>query len=82
MIIPHDQINPHTLMALIEEFVTRDGALHGHRDVSAAEMSASVLAQLRAGRVVIVFDEETESASIVMKESLRGADDSPAEEPT
>jgi uncharacterized protein len=75
MIIPHDQINPHTLMALIEEFVTRDGALHGHHDVSAADMSASVLAQLRSGRAVIVFDEETESASIVMKESLQGPKD-------
>ena len=80
MIIPHDQINPHTLMALIEEFVTRDGALHGHHDVSVQERSASVLAQLRAGRAVIVFDEESESASIVMKDSLKQSDEPPEEE--
>ena len=81
MIIPHDQLRNETLVALIEEFVTRDGALHGHHDVSVQEMSASVLAQLRAGRAVIVFDEESESASIVMKDSLKRSDEPPEEEP-
>ena len=72
MVIPHDQINPHTLQALIEEFVTRDGALHGHADTPMQERVEAVLAQLRSGRVVVVFDEATESASIVVKDNLKG----------
>jgi uncharacterized protein len=72
MIIPHDQLSPDALAALIEEFVTRDGALHGHADTPVEAMVASVRRQLDRGIAVIVFDEATETASIVMRESLRG----------
>jgi len=72
VIIPHDQLSPDTLAALIEEFVTRDGALHGHADTPVDAMVASVRLQLKRGNAVIVFDEATETASIVTRESLRG----------
>ena len=68
MLVPHDQLDPHTLAKLIEEFVTRDGAIHGHEEASLAERVAAVLEQLRAGTAVIVFDEEDESVSIVVKD--------------
>ena len=74
MIIPHDQLRPETLVALIEEFVTRDGALHGQVETSMKERVAAVMRQLRAGRVVVVFDEEDETATIVAKESLTRPD--------
>ena len=80
MIIPHDQLNPETLAALLEEFVTRDGALHGHADTPVEAMVASVRRQLEGGSAVIVFDEETETASIVTRESLRGGESSPEPE--
>ena len=72
MLIPHDSLEPDTLAALIDEFVTRDGAVHGHRDASAEQMRESVLQQLRAGKVVILYDEDDESCTIVAKESLQG----------
>ena len=72
MIIPHDQLSHETLAALIEEFVTRDGALHGHADTPVDAMIASVRRQLERGRAVIVFDEASETASIVTRESLSG----------
>jgi hypothetical protein len=72
MIIPHDQLNPETLAALIEEFVTRDGALHGHVDTPVDTMVASVRRQLERGLAVIVFDEASETASIVTRDSLGG----------
>ena len=71
MIIPHDQLRPETLTALIEEFVTRDGALHGHRDTSMEAMVTSVMTQLEKGRAVVVFDETSESASITVRDGLR-----------
>ena len=72
MIVPHDHLKAQTLRALIEEFVTRDGALHGHTDTPMDQMVASVLARLRGGRAVIVYDEETETTSIVAKDEVRG----------
>jgi uncharacterized protein YheU (UPF0270 family) len=71
MIIPHDELAPETLHALIEEFVTRQGAVHGHVDEDAARYIKSVMSELRSGKAVIVFDEEEESCSIMRKEELR-----------
>lgn len=69
-IVPYDQLAPQTLRALIEEFVTRDGAIHGHADASIESQVADVQRQLRAGRVVIVFDHETESCTIRPREKV------------
>jgi uncharacterized protein YheU (UPF0270 family) len=70
ILVPHTQLDPQTLNALIEEFVTRDGAVHGHADRSAGDRVDSVLRQLRAGMVAIVFDETEETCTIVRKENL------------
>lgn len=71
MIIPHDELSPETLRALIEEFVTRDGAVHGHHDSELERDIQSVMSELRSSKAAIVFDEEEESCSIVRKEDLR-----------
>lgn len=76
-IVPYDQLAPQTLRALIEEFVTRDGAVHGHGDVSIESQIAEVQRQLRSGKVVIVFDHESESCTICPRDELNrmGADE-------
>jgi uncharacterized protein YheU (UPF0270 family) len=71
VIIHPDQLSLETLRALVEEFVTRHGAVQGHTDTPVESMIDQVLAQLRNGRAVIVFDEEEETASIVTKQDLR-----------
>lgn len=68
MIVPHDELQPDTLKALIEEFVTRDGAVHGHTDQPTDRQIEQVMRQLKAGHAVIIFDEEDESCSILTKE--------------
>ncbi len=70
IVVPQDQLQPQTLNRLIEEFVTRHGAVHGHADVSSSEMSAMVLRQLRSGEAMIVFDEASESCSIIAKSEI------------
>ena len=69
-IVPHDQLAPQTLRALIEEFVTREGAVHGHDDVAVETGIAQVQRQLRSGKVVIVFDHESESCTIIPREAV------------
>ena len=70
MIVPHQQLRPETLHALIEEFVTRDGAVQGHRDTPIAQQIAAVRRQLAEGKAVIVFDEAAESCSIVPADAI------------
>jgi uncharacterized protein YheU (UPF0270 family) len=68
--VPPDQLRPDTLLALIEEFVTRDGAVQGHRDTPLDVMVEAVRDQLKAGLVMIVVDEEDGTFTIVPKQPL------------
>lgn len=61
MIIPPDQINPDTLRRLVEELVTRDGT-----ELSDADRKiGQVLAQLRTGRLLLDFDTDSNSATLI-----------------
>ena len=63
--IPPDRLSSDVLEALIEEFVTR----HGTNLSDAAAKTAQVRAQLKAGHVIIVYDEKTDSTNIVPKDA-------------
>jgi len=65
VIILASQLRPETLRALIEEFVTRDGTRYGHREATLEEMVGAVEVQLKSGEVVIVFDDESESCTMM-----------------
>ena len=61
MRIPHLQLSPAALWAVIEEFVTRDGT-----DNSSVEQRIElVLRQLDVGSVELHFDQETETCNIL-----------------
>jgi uncharacterized protein len=62
MQIPHKQIAPATLRAVIQEFVTRDGTDH----TMAERRIDSVLRQLESGRAELHFDEVNETCHIVI----------------
>jgi uncharacterized protein YheU (UPF0270 family) len=79
MLIPYEELQPETLAAMIEDFVTRQGAVHGHADVSLEQQREAVMSQLRRGVAVIVFDEEDESVTIVTKDELRRRQAPPGE---
>ena len=67
--IPYDQLSPEALHGVVEEFVTRDGTDYGEVEIPLETKIAQVLAQIRSGKAVIVFDQETESCTV-----LRGDD--------
>ena len=50
MLIPHAQLSPATLRAVVEEFATRDGTDHS----SVEQRIESVLSQLDANLVVVI----------------------------
>jgi uncharacterized protein len=71
MLIPYEELQPETLAALIEDFVTREGAVHGHADTSLEQKREAVVSLLRRGVAVIVYDEADESITIISKDEYR-----------
>ena len=65
-----DDLSPEALRGLVEEFVSREGTDYGHADRSLESKVADVRRQLETGEARIVFDLESESASIVSAREL------------
>jgi len=63
--IPWTMLDEELLVAVIEEFVLREGTEYGAADVSLAQKVLQVREQLRSGRAMVVFDEATETTGIV-----------------
>ncbi len=70
MIIPHTDLEPATLDALIEEFVTRDGTDYGDIETSLATKVQHVMNQLERREVFIVYSEEYETCNIKAKDTF------------
>ncbi len=69
--IPHAQLNPGTLRALVEDFITREGTDYGAVEASLDKKVEDVMNQLRTGNAVVVFDRSTESCNIVPVKDLK-----------
>jgi len=70
MIIPYQELEPDTLIALLEEFVSRDGTDYGEYECSLSDKVAQVRSLLQSGQVVILFSESTGLCNIVSKDTL------------
>lgn len=79
MIIPHQQLAPETLDALLEEFATREGTEYGETEVPLAVKVRQLREQLQRGEIRLVFDPAAETTSLVPARELRalGLDESP-----
>lgn len=62
--IPYRQLDPEILRALIEEFVTRDGADWDENGCTLCDKVEQVTAQLARGKIKIFHDLRTESTNI------------------
>ncbi len=71
MIIPYQQVSPDALRGLIEEFITREGTDYGWEETSLERKVQQVQAQLERGDVVIVFDANTETVSLLPERDAR-----------
>ncbi|MCK5836333.1 MAG: YheU family protein [Desulfobacula sp.] len=63
--VPYDQLSPKALQGVIEEFVTRDGTDYGEIETTLETKISQVLAQLKSGKAVIVFDQGSDTCSIL-----------------
>ena len=71
IIVPWSDIDRATLDNLIEEFVTRDGTDYGEQEVPTATKVEQVRARLKRGEASVVFDDATETVSVMTREQLR-----------
>jgi uncharacterized protein YheU (UPF0270 family) len=67
--VPYNQLSPQALQGVIEEFVTRDGTDYGEIEISLARKISQVLSQLKSGKAVIVFDQETQTCTILKNDN-------------
>lgn len=71
MKIDYQQLPVQTLNNILESYVQREGTEYGEYAYSISEKVAQVQAQLDAGQVVLVFDQETETINILTKDDFR-----------
>jgi uncharacterized protein YheU (UPF0270 family) len=71
-VAPHD-LAPHTLRAVVESFVLREGTDYGIHEVSFEDKVEQVLVQLGRGEVHITFDPATESVNLVVTSAIGGS---------
>lgn len=65
VVVPYELLEPKTLQAVLEEFVSRDGTDYGVHEVDLSQKVDQVMRSLRSKEAKIVFDAESESLSIV-----------------
>ncbi len=65
MLVPHDQLAPDTVTAILEEFATREGTEYGEIDFSLEQKVVMLRRQLERGEIAISFDAETDTCSLV-----------------
>ena len=67
MEIPWKSLEEGVLQRLIEEVVTRDGTDYGAEEKSRDQKIAEARKALELGKAIILWDMETETASLVKK---------------
>ena len=65
--IPYDRLSAEVLRKIIEEFVLREGTDYGEQQFSLDQKVSHVEAQLRKRAVVVVYDQVTETVSLVRR---------------
>ena len=65
--IPHSELAPITLRAVVESFVLREGTDYGAQDVPFDRKVADVMRQLERREAVIVYDPGSDSVDIVVR---------------
>jgi uncharacterized protein len=69
--VPYGELPADLLNAVIESFVLREGTDYGEKELSLEDKVARVIRQLKKGEAKILFDPESESVTIAVRQSSR-----------
>ena len=65
--IPIDRLSPDALAGVVDDYVLREGTNYGAVEISLETKRAQVLAQLRSGQAIVLFDPSTETCTIALR---------------
>lgn len=71
--IPYQSLSAGTLEGIIEEFASRDGTDYGETEYSLSEKVQQVEAQLKAGKLTLLFDPVSESCQLVNSQDWKSS---------
>lgn len=77
LIIKPEALQPETLRAVVEEFVTREGTDYGPGKYTLDDKVRHVMCQLRRGEAQLTYDPATGTVSIVARPSPSGRASTP-----
>ncbi len=72
--IPWKKLDQDTLTRLLEEITTRDGTDYGCREKNRLERMREARLNLERGRAKLIWDEQSESASLVDADCFKAID--------
>ena len=68
--VPYNELQPETLQAVIEDFITRDNTDFEEEESYLLQKVERVMCQLKTNSAVLIFDTVTETCNIVLKKDL------------
>ncbi len=78
IVVPYEKVPAETLNALIESYVLRSGTDYGVEEASLLSRVAQVRRQLEKREVVLVFDAESDTCTLITASAHRNAHRSPS----
>jgi hypothetical protein len=63
--VPHRELAPETLRAVVESFVLREGTDYGAQELTLEQKVSRLMLQLDRGEAQILFDPNTQSVTFV-----------------
>jgi uncharacterized protein YheU (UPF0270 family) len=69
--VPISQLAEQTLLALLEEFASRDGTDYGFKELTLDEKVGRLRGQLEASRIMLVYDSDSEQWDLVERDSAQ-----------
>jgi len=69
--VPYGELSAELLNAVIESFVLREGTDYGEREFSLEDKVARVISQLKRGEAKILFDPESESVTVAVRQASK-----------
>ena len=67
MIIPPEKLSDLVFQNIMEEFILRDGTDYGQDELGLKEKVDALKSQIQREDVLIVFDQDTESVTLITK---------------
>jgi hypothetical protein len=66
--VPYTELPADLLHAVVESFVLREGTDYGEREIPLEDKVTRVLGQLKRGEAEIIFDPNTDSVTILVRQ--------------